>query len=185
MMDALMKLDFDEAMLMPEEEKERFRVTDNSSANWCLRKIKALKTQQGENTQLAQKEIDRIKAWEEAENGKLQDSITFFEGLLIRYHMEQFEQDPKKKTISLPDGKLKARAQQPEFIRDDEKLVEYLRKAGRTDYIKVIEKPEWGEFKKIIEVSMDGKTVVDTQTGEIVEGVTAEIRPPKFSVEVD
>lgn len=183
-MNVLLKMDYDEALSLPEEEKQNFEVKDNSSANWCLRKLKALKAQQAENSQLAKTEIDRIKAWEEAENGKLQDGIAFFEGLLIQYHMEKLEQDPKKKTISLPDGKLKARAQQPEFIRDDEKLVGYLRKAGRTDYIKVIEKPEWGEFKKVVEVAMDGKTVVDTQTGEIVEGVIAEIRPPKFTVEV-
>ena len=185
-MDALRKMDFDEAINMTEEEKQGFKITDGSSADWCLRKVRALKEQQDENTQLAMAEIERITEWVTGENGKLQNGIIFFENLLIQYHMliYRYRVDDKKKTISLPHGKLKARAQQPEFIRDDVKLVEYLRNTGRTNFIKVIEKPEWDEFKKIVEVAIDGKTVVDTQTGEIVEGVTAEIRPPKFTVEV-
>ena len=184
MMDALMKLDFDEAMLMPEEEKERFKVTDNSSADWCLRKIKALKTQQDENTQLAQKEIERIKAWEETENEKLQNNIAFFECLLLEYHLPIYQADEKKKTISLPNGKLKLRKQQPNFIRDDEKLIGYLRHTEQFDLIEVIEKPKWGEFKKNLEVSEDGAIIADKNTGELVDCIKAEIRPPKFSVEV-
>ena len=183
-MDALMKIDFDEALSMPEEEKERFKVKDNEGADWCLRKIKALKTQQDENTGLAQKEIDRIKTWEKAENEKLQNNIAFFEGLLLEYHLPIYQADDKKKTISLPNGKLKMRKQQPNFIRDDEKLVEYLKNTGQSDLVEVIEKPKWGEFKKNLEVSEDGSIVADKGTGELVDCIKAEIRPPKFTVEV-
>lgn len=193
MENALRKLEIEEAMehisfeqMHPEISglKERFRVTGKDSANWCLRKMRALKTEIEENARIAQEEVERIQQWLQDVNTPLERSIQYFEGLLAEYHMKVYTEDPKQKTIKLPHGTLKLRAQQPEFIRDEQIFLEYLKRSGRTDYIEVIEKAKWGEYKKIVEVAMDGKTVVDTQTGEIVEGVKAEQRPPKFSVEV-
>lgn len=43
MNNALQMLEIEEVYNMPEEKRERFKVTDKDSANWCLRKIKALK----------------------------------------------------------------------------------------------------------------------------------------------
>jgi hypothetical protein len=183
-MDALRQIDFNEAMTMTEEEKQRFEVKDNAGADWCLRKIKALKEQQDENGQLAEAEVKRIMDWLNGQNEKLQNNIAFFESLLIQYHIGIYNEDAKKKTISLPHGKLKARAQQPEFIRDDKKLVEYLKNTGQSNLVEVIEKPKWGEFKKNLEVSEDGAIIADKGTGELVDCIKAEIRPPKFSVEV-
>ncbi len=183
-MDALRQIDFDEAMTMTKEERQRFEVKDNGSADWCLRKIKALKEQQDENGQLAEAEAKRVMDWLNGQNEKLQNNIAFFESLLIHYHIGIYNEDTKQKTISLPHGKLKARAQQPEFIRDDEKLIEYLKNTGQSDLVEVIEKPKWGEFKKNLEVSEDGTIIADKGTGELIDCIKAEIRPPKFTVEV-
>lgn len=189
MNNTLLKQEIPEAISAAElaesqEEKERFRVTGKDSANWCLRKMRALKAEIEDNNRIAREEIERIQRWQEQVNAPLQRSIEYFESLLEEYHRALYAEDPKVKTIKLPHGTLKMRAQQPEFKRDEQVFLEYLRKSGRTDYIEIIEKPKWGEYKKIVEVAMDGCTVVDMQTGEIVEGVTAEQRPPKFSVEV-
>jgi phage host-nuclease inhibitor protein Gam len=189
MNNALLKQEIPEAIAATElaqcqDEKERFRVTGKDSANWCLRKIRALKAEIKDNARIAQEEVERIQKWLKNVNEPLENSISYFEGLLETYHREIYVEDPKLKTIKLPHGTLKLRAQQPEFKLDEQVFLEYLRKSGRSDYIEVIEKPKWGEYKKVVEVAMDGKTVVDTQTGEIVEGVRAELRPPKFSVEV-
>lgn len=180
--DALRKLEIEEIQSIPEEQKERFKVTDKDSANWCLRKIRALKAEIEENKRIAEAEIQRIQDWLNEVTEPLERSIQYFESLLIEYHMNIYAEDPKKKTIKLPHGTLKARAQQPDFQRDEEKLLQWLKDSGMTDFIKIIEKPEWGALKKNVEVA--GDRVVHRDTGLIVEGVTVQERPPKFSVEV-
>lgn len=190
MNNTLLKMEIPEAIAATElaesqEERERFKVENKDSANWCLRKMRALKAEIEDNMRIAQEEIERIQQWAEQINAPLQRSSDYFQSLLAEYHIGLYNEDPKQKTIKLPHGTLKMRAQQPEFIRNDAEFLEYLHRNGRNEYIEVIEKPKWGEFKKITMVAGDNKTVYDIHTGLIVEGVTAEPRPPKFSVEVD
>lgn len=66
--------------------------------------------------------------------------------------------------------------------QDDEKLVQFLKDSGQLEFIKTEEKPRWGDFKKRLEIM--GGSVVDKETGEIVEGVTVETKPDTFTVDV-
>ena len=166
------------------EEKERFVVDNEQKANWALRKIKQLQEKQKENAALAASEIRRIAEWERDVNGELQNNINFFTRLLSDYHRQVLEQDPKAKTIKLPYGKLKMRAQQPEYIRDNDKLLAWLESKGTIGkaYIKITKSPHWGELKKRLRIA--GDRMVDPETGEVVPGVEVVEREPKFSVEV-
>ena len=64
----------------------------------------------------------------------------------------------------------------------DEALLAFLKQSGNDDMIQTTEKPRWGEYKK--RLSIQGGAVVDTLTGEIVEGVTVIEKPNTFSVDV-
>ena len=66
--------------------------------------------------------------------------------------------------------------------QDDDKLLEFLKTSGNLEYIKTEEKPRWGDYKKRLEI-MDG-SVVDKETGEIVEGVQIIEKPDTFTVDV-
>ena len=68
------------------------------------------------------------------------------------------------------------------FDFDDDKLVEFLKASGNLEFIKTEEKPKWGEYKKRLEIM--GGSVVDKETGEIVDGVKAIEKPDTFSVDV-
>lgn len=165
------------------EERESFIVDNEQKANWALRKIRQLQEKRVANIELAENEIERINMWLDDINSELEQSIDFFTGLLEQYHRRIFEQDPKAKTIKLPHGKLKMRKQQPEFIRDNDKLLSWLKQSNKTDYIVVKESPDWAQLKKTLQVA--GNALVDTETGEVVEGVEVVEREPKFSVEVE
>ena len=166
-----------------EEQRGQFIIDDDQKANWALRKIRQLQEKRKANIQLAEAEIERINTWLKEVNGDLEQSIDYFTGLLEGYHRQVLEQDPKAKTIKLPYGKLKMRAQQPEFIRDNDKLLSWLKQSNKTDYIVVKESPDWAQLKKTLQVA--GNALVDTETGEVVEGVEVVEREPKFSVEVE
>ena len=66
--------------------------------------------------------------------------------------------------------------------QDDAQLVQYLKDSGQLEFIKTEEKPKWGDFKKRLEI-VSG-SVVDKETGEIVEAVQIIEKPDSFSVDV-
>lgn len=164
-------------------EREAFTVKDDQQANWALRKIKQFQDQKENNNALAVAEIDKIEAWNKVENDKAQQSIDYFQGLLAYYAQSKRDQDPKFKKLDLPNGKIKFTKQQPKYNYADEMLLNYLKKAERTDLIKIKESPDKATIKKTFTIQDD--RLIDTETGEVVEGVAIEHREDKFSVEVN
>lgn len=161
-------------------EQESFKVTDDSAANWALRKIKHYQEQQEQNNALALAEIEKIEAWNKQENQKAQGSIDYFQGLLAAYALRKRETDPKFKSLKLPNGSIKFRKQQPAFKYDDDLLLQSLKKSDRADLIKVKEMPDKTAIKKAFVLQDD--RLIDPETGEFVEGVTVERREDKFEV---
>jgi hypothetical protein len=154
------------------EERERFRIETKDQAAWALRKMSRIKAEQDENTQAAQAEIDRIAVWRNEENEKLQRSISFFESLLHEYFMQLREDDPKLKTMKLPHGTLKMRAQQPQYEYDESLMLPWAKK----------NLPEAVVVKESVAKTPVKKHIKDT--GEMVPGVEIVERPERFSVEV-
>lgn len=166
------------------EDKEQFKIKTKDEAVWAVRKIKYLRDQQAENDQVAQTEITRIEQWRKKENDKLQREIDFFASILVEYHQMVLEIDPKAKTIKLPHGELQFRRLPPEYIRDDEKLLAWL-KDHNLPLVRVKEEPDWAAIKpKLIPLEGLGVAVMDG-TGEEVDGVQVNFRPPKFTVKTD
>lgn len=163
-----------------EEQETGFEITDESGANWALRKIKEAKDKQVENTLLAEKEIATIEMWLDQQNKKLADDIEFFQSHLATYAHRQREENPKFKSKKLPYGTLRFKKQQPAYKYDDDALVEYLKKQDKTDLINVKYTPKKAEIKKLF-VAHEGK-LINPETGEFVDGVTIEERPEKFEV---
>ena len=166
-----------------ETEQEGFTVTDDSSANWALRKIAYYKQQQKEQAALAQAEKEKVDAWLQGEHKKAQDSIDFFQGLLAPYALQKREAEPKKKSWKLPNGVLKFRKQQPKWNFNEDQLLDYLSKAGKEDLIKVKYSADTAGLKKKFIVA--GDKAVDPETGEAIAGISIEHREDAFQVEVD
>lgn len=177
-MDALLEMELQEA-LETSETKERFKIENLESANWAFRKLAAIERKKKEVQELAQKEIERIKVWQEQEEKALDNSKEFFEGLLTEYFAKEREKDPKFK-ISTPYGKVSARKQQPKWHYDDEKLVNWLLENDK-ELVRVKYEPDKNEIKKTYKIV--GTNVV-TEDGEIVEGIAIEERPEKIDIKV-
>ncbi|EDX70471.1 conserved hypothetical protein [Bacillus cereus NVH0597-99] len=167
-----------------QDAEQQFEVTDIDGFNWSLRKISALKEKEKEITTLANSERNRITEWEKKELKPIHDSISFFEGHIRRYHMEQLAADPKKKTISTPYGKSKTRKSGEALEKADEaKLLDYAIENELDDCIKT--EIKWGELKKKFNIKKigDEKVIVD-ENGQIVPGVTVKPESISYSVEV-
>lgn len=155
---------------------EPFRVTDDKSAEWCIRKIRE-----------AQDEKQRWRDYYAEQQRKIDQeadgTISYFEALLADY----FDMVPHKRTktqesYQLPGGKLVRKQQAPEYQRDEAALLPWL-KQNAPELVKVTETPDWAALKKQLVIAPDGETVA-MEDGEIVPGVKAVQRPEVFKIEI-
>lgn len=163
-------------------ESDRFVVDDEQKANWALRKIKEYQQQIIENDKLADDEIRKIEDWRKGRNNSAKESIEYFEGLLMEYALNRRDQDEDFKSISLPNGNFGFRKQQPRWKYDDEALLNYLEQSQMNNLIRTTKAPNKAEIRKQFEIH--GNKVINTETGEFVEGIEIIDRPEKFNVRV-
>lgn len=168
------------------QEREGFCIDTREMAIWAMRKIAQLTAEIKANRAAADKEIERIESWVATVNEPHQDSIDFFASHLEGWHRKLFaETEGKEKTIKLPHGTLRLRAQQPEFVRNDKALITYIKKNDQHDFIKVVESVDWTNFKKELAVEEDG-TVVLKNWGVVLDSeiISAIKKGEKFSIDV-
>ncbi len=159
---------------------EPFTVKDDKSADWALRKIREHEAHIAEVEAFAEERIHEIQAWAESATKSARDSIQYLSGLLEAYHRQLFAANPTLKTIKLPAGELQLRQQQPQFNRDNDRLLAWL-KANRPEFVRVAEEPDWANVKRTFAVH-NGR-LVDPDTGEVVDGVdVVEPTMPAFRV---
>src|SRR5699024_5145336 len=164
-------------------EKDTFTVDDENKANWALRKIRDLKYQIEQNNALATAEIDKIEQWQQEVNSSAQDSIDYFQGLLAEYAMQKKKDDPKFKTMKLPNGRFGFRKRQPKWNYDDDAVLRALEKANLDDFIRVKKTPSKDDIKKAFDV-VNGK-VISHDTGEVIDDITVVYQDESFGLTVN
>lgn len=160
---------------MSELREEMFEITDDMTAEDCMRMIR-------------ERQEEKAK-WKEFYEGRIQavnETCDMDIARLTMALMGYFQMVPHKVTktqenYALPSGKLALKKQEPEFHRDDNELIEWLKKNGGEKYIKVKESVDWSALKGTLNVM--GDTVADVN-GNVIPCITAEERPDVFKVEL-
>ena len=96
-----------------------------------------------------------------------------------------FESVPHKvsktqESYELPSGKLIWKDRDPDFERQDDKVLEWLKNNGKSDLIKVKEELKWAGLKK--ELIFNNGEAFLKETGEKVPGITAIERDREFTI---
>ena len=157
-----------------EEEMMFPRINNDEEAEECIRAIKA-----------AEEDVAFWKNYYAEALQKIADaSQRIIDNNTARLEV-YFDTLPHKVTKTqesypLPSGKLVRKHQDPEFVRDDEELLSWLKDNNGEKFIKVKESPDWAGLKKTLTVL--GETVVD-ENGEIIPCIKATERPDVFKVE--
>ena len=155
-----------------------FAVVDDDKAEWCLEKIREHK-----------QEIEKWTAHYEAEKKracmKHENAIIKLEAMLKGFFFQQDDAGLTRETktmtaYNLPDGKLMMKRQNPEYEREDDVLIEWLR-VNAPQFIKTKETVDWAGLKDTLILS--GENMV-TEDAEVVPGITVTLRPDVFKVEV-
>ena len=159
---------------------EGWKCDNDEKAEWCLRMIKS-----------SEEEIKRWEAHYAAQLEKIRtyhqrriDTMTTY---LRRYLLQQREAGLVKQTktqvsYKLPGGTLRLKQGSWEYQRDDEQLCAWLQSSDMTELIKIKTSPDWAGLKKLTMTTDEGKVVL-AETGEVIPGVTAAMKPDSFVVE--
>ena len=163
-----------EQEMWEEPEQERFTVTDDQKADWCMRKIAE-----------ADKELERLNEWYKRQMEHAQErrdsKVAYFTGLLQDY----FIAVPYKETkttfkYALPSGELMMNKPKEDYkVADPEALVYWCAEYDQS-LLKVTTAPKWADIKKRL-TTVDGKAV-DKETGLFVSGVEIEVKEAEFKV---
>jgi phage host-nuclease inhibitor protein Gam len=156
-------------------ESDGFVIDTDAKAEWALKKIREARADRDKWVEWYTDKIAEIKAQTDFDTLNLEHMLS-----------EYFATVPHKKTktqesYKLPGGKLVLKTQNPEYNRDDARVIDWLKKNGQAQFVKVEEKLDWAALKGATAV-FDGHIV--TEDGEIIDGVEVINRDAKFVVEV-
>lgn len=157
---------------------EHFTVEDDSSAEWCIKKIR----ERMEDTQRWKEHYERQLQTIKESNDR---DIAYFEGLLEEYFEKVPHHDTKTMSkYSLPGADLVMKHQQPEWIHNDDVLIPWLKEVAETQFIKVKESLDWAGMKKELKVGENGE-IIFKPTGEVMrDGIALTERGDRFEVNI-
>lgn len=161
----------------PHANMEEFVVDNDRTADWCIRKIAQL-----------QKEADDWKKHYQLMCEKVQADTQYNVDILQAKLEDYFSSVPHKTTTTqqkyqLPSGTLILKKQQPRYTVDQDKTLNWLKDNFMHTMIRTKEEVNWGELKKQLTIAPDGSML--DENGEIVPGITAEILPDKFTIQMN
>ena len=164
-----------------EDRLNAFEITDDRSASWVFRRLKAVNEKIAGVDRLAGSEIERIKMWKEKEKARFENDKAYFEGLITKYVDVKSREDSKFK-LSTPWGSAKVKKQRDGIEYEDEKVIGWLKANDREDLIRVKEEIMKTELKKAYKEQ--GEYLI-TEDGEIVDGVRIVKRPDVIDIKVE
>ena len=171
----------DEVIEEQSDTEQGFVIDSDEKAEWALRKISEEKAEIRRYINVCESMINEYKTKIERAQEEFQNKTSFLEGQLLKYfETVEYNATKTQKTYTLPSGKLKLRYLSPQYKRDDEQFLKWLKENSMQEFVKVEEKPNWAEFKKRTKVT--GESLV-TEDGQIVEGITVVQRDPVFEVD--
>ena len=168
------------------EVRERFVVDNDMKAEWCLSKIRKIREEQSRETLELDRQMDFYRQQKEMIASKADEDVAFFEEILRGYFQSRvddgFVKETKTKmTYKLPTGNLVLKHREPEWMRDDAVILDWLETCEDERFVKVKKSLDWAGLKKTLTASGDGAVTAD---GEVVPGVVLEKRDDEFVVEV-
>lgn len=164
-----------------EAKTAEFAVDTLERAIWAGRRLAKVDADMQKLRDTAQLEMDRIHNWLMDALAPLQHDVEYFTALLEGFHRRVLADDPKQKTIKLPDAELVARKQPDAWTFDDEAFIPWA-SFKQPDLVRVKHEIDKAAAKKLLTVT-DSGSVVDA-AGQLVDGASVTQGEVKYSVKV-
>lgn len=164
-----------EAVEMIEQyEDDGFSIKDDRGAEYAIKRIKE-----------TQAEVEKFREYYDEQIRKMQERADGIRQFYLAHLNRYFDGVPHKVTktqesYELPSAKLVWKQQSPEYVREEDAIIKFLKENDYPDFIKTKESVDWSGLKKSVDVI--GESCFLKETGECVPGVTVVYREPKFDV---
>lgn len=169
-----------EAVMETAEEAEGFEITDDSTAEWALKKILAARRERERLTDLVKAEKEELDRHQEQIEKRYEQETAY---LLVKlgeyFDTVEHKKTKTQETYQLLSGKLIFKKPTQEMKPDEEALLKWC-KENAPDFVQVKESVKWGEFKKRLMLS--GESAFYSGTGEAVECITVTEKAGTFDV---
>ncbi len=160
----------DETLL---DAEESWSISSYGEAEWSMAKVSTVDAELARIDQQYEEWLQRLDNWRNAAVRPLQERREFFVGHLSDYLRRLRQENPRKKSLPLPSGKVSSRHQQPRaVIVDEAAVIEWARASDHAEVIRVVESVRLDDLRKLVKV--DGEKVVDPSTGDVLPGVAVE-----------
>ena len=163
-------------------EQGEFVIDNMDKLDWAIRKVAVIEKGAEQKIECAKRQILRLQEYIRRVNEDTEKNTAWLKAMMEPF-VKTLLEGGKRKSFAAPSGTVGFRAQEPEFEKDDDKLVTWLEENGKREFVRVKKQIDWAEFKKqLVDVMEDGTVV--TVDGELipVEAIRATKRPDKLYV---
>ena len=172
-------------MTEPATVPEYWVCDSDGKAKWICEQIKKIEDNR-----------DYMVAWYQEQIKKAKETAEFERMKWEAYLSAYFDTVPHKKaakseSYSFPGGKLVLKRQEPEYKRNDDEVIAFLKAQNAPQFIKTEERLAWADMKAACAGVSEGKLVFTetvNEDGEIVPvyvpGIEVVEREDKFAVEL-
>lgn len=157
----------------PDYDTEPTELPDADSVNRAIGRLGRIRSRATADREVAEAQIEQVRQWLEHRLASHDRAEAWHLDQLRSYHRAILASDPKRKTIALPNGTLKARAGQPAIeVTDEAAVVAWAIQNERTALVRV-------------KTELDRKALRESvvKDGEAIPGVT--VSPADVGYTVD
>jgi phage host-nuclease inhibitor protein Gam len=160
--------------------EENFKIENDKSADWAIKQIHEAENERDRLIALANDQIADLKDHIEELVTKCDHDTAYLKSLLAEYFETVKSKETKtQKTYKLLSGTLVFKKPSIKINHNDDKLIEAL---DGTEFVEIKKSLKWGEYKKNLIIDIDDNNVIDTTTGEVIEGCSVEDVPASFTI---
>lgn len=161
-------------------EEEGFAITDDSTAEWALKKILAARREKERLTALVKAEKEELDRQQEQIDKRYEQETAY---LLVKlgeyFDTVEHKKTKTQETYQLLSGKLILKKPKQVLSPDNEALLKWC-KENAPDFVKVTESVAWGELKKRVMIS--GDSAFYAGTGEAIDCISITEEAGTFDV---
>jgi hypothetical protein len=163
---------------------ESYRILDDEQANFFLRRLEEIQTEEDGINEMCDNEIDKfaqkVNNFRETKINSLSSTKAYYKKLLEKYAEVKLT-NSNKKSVKLPFGTLQFRKSSAQYDYKEEELLKFLKENKMDSLINVKEVPNKADLKKVATIK-DGKLYVNDIE---ITGVTVQEGGTSFDVKLN
>ena len=169
----------------PASVPEHWVCDSDGKAKWICEQIKKIEDNRDYMVAWYKEQIEKAKQAAEFERLKWESYLAAY------FDTVPHKKASKSESYAFPGGKLVLKRQDPEYKKDENTVIEWLKANNAAQFVKTEEKLAWQDLKNACTGDVDGKLVFREDVDEdgvitqvFVPGISVEYREDKFCVEV-